>query len=71
MSFSLSPEQSGLLTVRDVSEILGCSPRHVYRLAATGRMPPPLKLGALVRWSKSVIDDWIAAGCPPCPKDAA
>lgn len=55
-----------LLDVRVVAEILGCSTRHVYRLADAAKMPAPVKLGALVRWSKSAIEEWIAAGCPSC-----
>lgn len=53
-----------LLDVRAVSALLDCSTRHVYRLADAGRMPPPLRLGALVRWNRQSILDWIAAGCP-------
>ena len=54
-----------MLKVEEVAGILRCSPRTVYRLADAGRMPPPCRLGALVRWSASAIDAWIAAGCPP------
>lgn len=56
----------GLLDVRAVAKMLGCSARHVYRLSDAGRMPPPVKLGALVRWSKATVEEWIAAGCPAC-----
>jgi len=55
-----------MLTVQGVAVLLACSPRTVYRLADAGRMPPPIKLGALVRWSRDSIDAWIAAGCPNC-----
>jgi excisionase family DNA binding protein len=55
-----------LLDVRAVAQLLDCSPRHVYRLADAGRMPVPVRIGALVRWSRQAITDWIAAGCPPC-----
>lgn len=57
---------AALLDVRAVAQLLDCSPRHVYRLADAGRMPPPVRIGALVRWSRQGITDWIAAGCPPC-----
>ena len=57
---------AALLDVSQVAQILGCSMRHVYRLADGGRMPRPVKLGALVRWSRDSILDWIARGCPPC-----
>jgi excisionase family DNA binding protein len=53
-----------MLTVQDVAKLLNCSTRTVYRLADSGRMPRPVKLGALVRWSKAVVGQWIAAGCP-------
>lgn len=53
-----------LLDVQAVAEMLGCSPRHVYRLSDAGRMPAPVKLGSLVRWSASAIGDWIDQGCP-------
>ena len=57
-----------LLDVQAVAELLDCSTRHVYRLADAGRMPAPIKLGSLVRWSRSAIDEWVAANCPSCRK---
>jgi excisionase family DNA binding protein len=59
-----------LLDVQAVAEMLGCSPRHVYRLSDAGRMPSPVKLGALVRWSAAAVRDWIDQGCPNCRKGA-
>jgi len=53
-----------LLDANAVAEMLGCSTRHVYRLSDAGRMPRPVKLGALVRWSRDALESWIAAGCP-------
>jgi excisionase family DNA binding protein len=53
-----------LLDVRAVAGVLGCSARHVYRLADAGRMPRPLKLGQLVRWRRGELLGWIADGCP-------
>lgn len=55
---------SALMDVRAVAKLLQCSPRHVYRLSDGGRMPPPRKLGALVRWSARDIESWITEGCP-------
>jgi excisionase family DNA binding protein len=54
-----------LLDVRAVASHLGCSPRHVYRLADGGKMPPPVKLGALIRWRRADLDAWLADGCKP------
>lgn len=52
-----------LIDVRAVAALLGCSPRHVYRISDAGKMPAPVRVGALVRWSRSTIDSWIAGGC--------
>jgi excisionase family DNA binding protein len=54
-----------LLDVRAVAQLLDCSPRHVYRLADAGQMPAPVRLGALVRWRRQDLADWLAAGCRP------
>jgi len=53
-----------LLTVKQVATRINCSQRTVYRLADSGDMPRPLKIGGwLVRWRASDIDKWIEAGC--------
>lgn len=64
---------TGTYTVGDVAKLLGCSTRHVRRLADAGRMPRPLAtIGRLVRWRCSTgnpmtgVDDWLTAGCPSC-----
>lgn len=53
-----------LLDVNAVAGMLACSTRHVYRLADAGRMPRPVKLGQLVRWSRAQLETWISDGCP-------
>ena len=57
-------ESLSLLDVKSVASICFCSTRHIYRLADADRMPRPIRLGALVRWRRQTIEDWIAAGCP-------
>jgi excisionase family DNA binding protein len=64
-------EPFALLDVEGVAALLNCSARHIYRLADMGRMPRPVKLGSLVRWSRAAIQDWIAAGCPSCRNGGA
>jgi excisionase family DNA binding protein len=61
---------ASLLDVRGVAAMLGCSPRHVYRLADRGSMPAPVRLGSLVRWPRKTLEDWLGAGCPSCRKGA-
>jgi excisionase family DNA binding protein len=53
-----------LLDITRVSQILRCSERHVYRLCDSGRMPPKLRVGRLVRWRRSDIEQWLVEGCP-------
>ena len=57
-----------LLDVQEVASLLNCSTRHVYRLADAGRMPHALKLGALVRWNRATLEEWIDNGCQPMRK---
>ena len=66
MATSLSPADASvkLLDVQAVAEMLGCSSRHIYRLSDGGKMPAPVKLGSLVRWSAAAIREWIDQGCP-------
>jgi len=53
-----------MMTIRDVADAIKCSDRHITNLRNEGRMPPPVKLGASVRWPRRVIEDWINANCP-------
>ena len=59
-------EEVRLLDVKAVARFLSCSARHVYRLADSGRMPHPQKLGALVRWDRIELEKWLADDCPAC-----
>jgi excisionase family DNA binding protein len=57
--------RSRLLTIEEIArDLLGCSTRHVRRLADSGRMPRPIRVGSLNRWPRAVIEAWIAEGCP-------
>ncbi len=57
-------EMPALLNVQNVARMLDCSARTVYRLTDSGRMPRPVKLGAMVRWPREVVEAWIGEGCP-------
>ncbi len=55
---------ASLISIRQVAELLGCSTRHIQRLADSGKMPRPVRLGTLLRWSRQTIEAWVASGCP-------
>lgn len=57
---------TGVRDVDGVAELLGCSSRHVRRLADSGAMPRPIHIGRLIRWRNADLDAWLAAGCPSC-----
>lgn len=53
-----------LLDVKQTAGVINASTRTVYRLTDAGKMPRPVKLGALVRWRRDELAAWIAEGCP-------
>ena len=63
-----SPPAPMFLTVKDMAALLNCSTRTVYRLIDSGLVPRPVKFGALLRWMKTNVEQWMAAGCPKCRK---
>ncbi len=41
-----------LVDARELTAFLGCSPKHVRRMAEKGQLPRPVKVGRLYRWSR-------------------
>jgi excisionase family DNA binding protein len=64
MTTVITEQETPVLHAKGVASLLGCSVRHIFRLAAEGRMPRPVKIGHLARWRRSDLDTWLAAGCP-------
>jgi predicted DNA-binding transcriptional regulator AlpA len=62
---SMIAAEGVLLTVGDLSTKLQVSPRQIYRLTDGGKLPAPVKVGAMNRWRSAEIDTWIAKGCAP------
>ncbi|MDD4889885.1 MAG: helix-turn-helix domain-containing protein [Phycisphaerae bacterium] len=54
------------LALSDVqaAALLGISRGHLWTLNSSGRLPAPVKLGRSVRWIRSELESWLAAGCP-------
>ena len=53
---SLEHSPSRLLSDRSVAEILGCSRASVWRRAADGVLPQPIKIGGLTRWTSDELE---------------
>lgn len=48
-----------LFNVRDVASRLKVSVRTVWKLAATRKLPPPLRIGGARRWKSSDVENFI------------
>ena len=57
-----------LLSVAQVSELLGVTTRTVWRMRDYGAIPAPVRMGGSVRWRSDEIEAWIKANCPHCRK---
>jgi predicted DNA-binding transcriptional regulator AlpA len=54
-----------LVREKQLPALLGMSRANVRRLLAAGKMPAPIRLGKhCVAWRFSVLEEWVAAGCP-------
>jgi excisionase family DNA binding protein len=50
-----------LLKLKQVSQVLQCSPSTVRRMVESGAIPPPLRLGGLQRWRMSDLEAMVEA----------
>ena len=48
-----------LISVESVAELLGISPRSVWRRLSSGEMIEPIKIGKSVRWRRQEVIDWV------------
>jgi excisionase family DNA binding protein len=51
------------LTIAQVATLMNVSQRTVNRWVDAGSMPKPMRLGHVIRWNRTVIDQWIETGC--------
>jgi predicted DNA-binding transcriptional regulator AlpA len=53
-----------LLDGPSAAKLLGISERQLRKLEVTGRIPPPVRIGRSVRWSRENLASWVREGCP-------
>ena len=58
-----TPVESACYDARELEILLGVSARTIRRLGSTGSIPGRLKIGYSLRWSRKVVDEWLASGC--------
>ena len=56
--------QDKLLSAEAVGTMLSLSRRQIFRLNSCGKIPKPIRIGGVVRWSEKSISEWLAAGAP-------
>ncbi|MCA9198888.1 MAG: helix-turn-helix domain-containing protein [Planctomycetales bacterium] len=47
-----------------IARMLGVCRKTVSRMADSGRMPSPVRLGRAKRWRINEVQSWISDGCP-------
>jgi len=59
-----SMPESELLTARETCALLSVARATLYRDAAAGQIPRPVRVGTKPRWRRRELLAWIAAGAP-------
>ncbi len=54
-----NPELGQLVNVKEVARKLAISTRTVWKLVASGDLPPPLKIGGARRWHQADIQAFV------------
>ena len=55
---TLIGSKSGAWSAPELAELLGCTGKHIYALAKSGRMPH-LRIGAMVRFDPAATAEWL------------
>jgi predicted DNA-binding transcriptional regulator AlpA len=58
---TIEPE---LLTTAQTAKLLGIGERSLWRHSRDGTAPASVSIGRAVRYRRSEILEWVAAGCP-------
>ncbi len=59
-----SEERVLLMTSEDVARRLRVSKASLWRMRSTGKLPPPIHIGGIVRWRAEDVEKWVKDGCP-------
>jgi excisionase family DNA binding protein len=59
MKAKIKVDVDPLLNVNQVAEILQCGVSTVWRLALEGKIPRPIQIGGMRRWSKARLVAWL------------
>lgn len=54
-----------LLRPDEAAQMLGVSRATLWRWSADGKLPAPVRVGAVTRWRSADLAAWVATGCVP------
>ncbi len=54
--------ENGTYDVPDLAALMKCSEKHVRRKAEANEIPGVIRFGRLVRFSKLLVNEWLANG---------
>jgi excisionase family DNA binding protein len=55
---ALVEKRSGAWSAPELAELLGCTGKHIYALAKTGRLPH-LRIGSMIRFDPVATAEWL------------
>lgn len=61
----LEEDEHDVLTADEVAELLRVDRKSIYAAVARGEVPGVLRLGRLIRFSRSVVLRWVREGQTP------
>lgn len=56
----INKEGDGLLTTAEVARLLHCHERTLRRWCKAGVVPPPVRVGSVVRWRRAELEKWVS-----------
>jgi excisionase family DNA binding protein len=62
---------SAVYDAGDFASLLQISERHIWKLRDAGLLPECIRIGRLVRWPRTRVDEWIHQGCPGLERGGA
>jgi len=48
-----------LVSLKEIAALIDCSVSAIQRMRSQGDFPQPIKLGSLLRWRLSDIENWL------------
>ena len=61
-------KQTKVLRAKDVARLFEVTPQHIYKMAASGRIPS-FRVAGAIRFDPQELANWLRKEPPLCPSD--